>query len=85
MLEEVPISKEAKTWCENIEPENLIEILWDIGFIRAQAIGGLKARRRSGSSYLGSHQISSLNLKNIVRFHIHPMFRAYLGLKESKG
>ena len=85
VLEDVPISKEAKIWCENIEPENLIEILWNIGFIRAQAIGGLKARRRSGSSYLGSHQISSLNLKNIVRFHIHPMFRAYLGLKESKG
>ena len=82
---EIPIAKEAKKWCDDIEPEKLIEILWTVGFIRAQAVGGLKARRRSGSRYLGSHQISSLNLKNIQRFHVHPMFRAYLGLKESKS
>jgi len=85
LFNEIPISEVSKSWCENLEPENLIEILWNVGFIRAQAIGGLKARRRSGSSYLGSHQISSLNLNNIQRFHVHPMFRSYLGLKESKG
>jgi len=79
------IIREARCWCEALEPENVIDILWNIGFIRAQAVGGLKARRRSGSTYLGSHQISSLNLRNIQRFHIHPMFRTYLGLKESKG
>jgi hypothetical protein len=85
VFEDIPISKDAKEWCGDIEPENLIETLWTVGFIRAQAVGGLKARRRSGSKYLGSHQISSLNLKNIQRFHVHPMFRAYLSLKESKG
>jgi len=52
--------------------------------LRAQAIGGLKAKRRSGSTYLGPHQVSVLNLQNIAKFHVHPMFRTYLGLKESK-
>ena len=81
---ELPISKDAVRWCETLDAEGLIDILWSIGFIRAQAVGGLKARRRSGSEYLGSHQISSLNLRNIKRFHVHPLFRSYLGLKESK-
>lgn len=83
-LGEIPTSKEAFAWCQNLDTDTFINILWNIGFIRAQAVGGVKARRRSGSSYLGSHQITSLNLRNIQRFHIHPMFRSYLGLKESK-
>jgi energy-coupling factor transporter ATP-binding protein EcfA2 len=85
VLGESPISKIALKWCEDIDPEALIHILWTVGFLRAQAVGGIKAKRRSGSTYLGPHQISSLNLRNIQRFHVHPMFRAYLGLKESKS
>lgn len=72
----------AEKWVLDIEPETLIEILWQIGFLRAQAVGGLRARQRSGSQYLGSHQIADLNLRTITRFHVHPMFRAALGLKE---
>jgi hypothetical protein len=81
---ELPISEHAIAWCSSLEADGLIDILWSVGFVRAQAVGGLKAKRRSGSEYLGSHQISSLNLRNVRRFHIHPMFRSYLGLKESK-
>jgi len=81
---ELTIDTTARSWCESIDIDNLIDIFWTVGFLRAQAVGGIKARRRSGSKYLGSHQISSLNLRNTSRFHIHPMFRAYLGLKESK-
>ncbi len=84
LCNDLPIAREAASWCERKEPEELIEILWKVGFIKAQAVGGLKAQRRSGSSYLGSHQTSSINLRSIPRFHIHPMFRTYLGLKESK-
>jgi len=40
--------------------------------------------RRSGSSYLGPHQVGNLNLATLSRFQVHPMFRAYLGMKESK-
>ncbi len=84
IVKEVPISAEAERWCRDTEPDSLIHTLWTVGFLRAQAVGGIKARRRSGSSYLGSHQITSLNLSSLPRFHVHPMFRAYLGLKESK-
>lgn len=72
-------------WVREYEPEQLIDLLWRVGFLRAYAVGGLKARRRSGSSYLGPHQIASLNLANITRFQVHPMFRVFLGLKEAKG
>jgi len=80
---EIKVKGDAK-WVQDQEPEFLISVLWQIGFLRAQAIGGLKAKRRSGSTYLGPHQVSVLNLQNIAKFHVHPMFRTYLGLKESK-
>jgi hypothetical protein len=71
-------------WVLNQEPDYLIDLLWHIGFLRAYAVGGLKALRRSGSSYLGPHQVSTLNLRAISRFQVHPMFRAVLGMKEPK-
>lgn len=75
---------DAATWVSEQSPDVLIDILWRIGFLRAQAVGGIKARQRSGSSYLGPHQVAILNLANIARFHVHPMFRAYLAMKEPK-
>lgn len=75
---------QACDWCENADPEQIIDALWRVGFLKAQAAGGLKARQRSGSKYLGPHQISNLNLRNILRFQVHPMFRSYLSMKESK-
>lgn len=75
---------DSADWVVDQEPEFLIEVLWRIGFLRAQAVGGVKALRRSGSSYLGPHQVATLNLRNISRFHVHPMFRSYLGMKEAR-
>jgi hypothetical protein len=72
-------------WLENQDHDLLIEILWRVGFLRARAVGGLKALRRSGSSYVGPHQVSFLNLRTIQRFQVHPMFRSFLGMKEPKG
>lgn len=72
-------------WISDLEPEQLVDVLWRVGFLRAYAVGGMKALRRSGSSYLGAHQVASLNLRSLSRFQVHPMFRSYLGLKESKG
>ena len=72
-------------WVLEQEPDFLIDILWRIGFLRAYAVGGLKALRRSGSAYVGPHQVTTLNLRTISRFQIHPMFRAALGMKEPKG
>lgn len=78
------VSEEARGWLSGQDHELLIDVLWRIGFLRAQAVGGVKAMRRSGSKYLGSHQIANLNLANISRFQVHPMFRSFLGMKEAK-
>jgi len=74
----------SATWITEQDSDLLIEILWRIGFLRAYAVGGLKARRRSGSAYVGPHQVSTLNLRTVSRFQVHPMFRACLGMKEEK-
>jgi hypothetical protein len=81
---DVKTDDEAQSWVKRQDHELLIDILWKIGFLRAQAVGGVKAMRRSGSSYLGPHQVANLNLAALSRFQVHPMFRAYLGMKESK-
>jgi hypothetical protein len=81
---EVAVDPSA-AWVADADPDRLVEILWRVGFLRARAVGGEKGRRRSGSSYVGAHQVGYLNLQNVAHFHVHPMFRAYLGLKEPKG
>jgi hypothetical protein len=72
-------------WLDGLEPDSLIDILWRVGFLRARAVGGIKGQARSGSSYLGSHQASSLNLQDVTRFQVHPMFRSWLAMREPKG
>lgn len=84
VLGDVRTDEEAQSWIQGQDHELLIDILWKIGFLRAQTVGGVKALRRSGSSYLGPHQITNLNLAALNRFQVHPMFRAYLGMKETK-
>ncbi|MDP8973369.1 MAG: ATP-binding protein [Actinomycetota bacterium] len=78
------IDESAETWVADADPDRLIEILWEVGFLRAQAVGGIKGQRRSGSQYLGPHQVAVLNLRNVSRFQVHPMFRTHLGSKEPK-
>ncbi len=84
-LGDLATDKEAASWIVDRDPEEIIEDLWSIGFLRARAVGGVKARRRSGSEYLGPHQVGGLNLRTLTRFQVHPMFRAHLGMKETKG
>lgn len=72
------------SWVTEQDWDLLIEVLWRVGFLRAYAVGGLKARRRSGSSYVGPHQVATLNLRTVSRFQVHPMFRACLGMKEER-
>ncbi|HEX8122929.1 MAG TPA: hypothetical protein VF549_16885 [Solirubrobacteraceae bacterium] len=82
---DLPTDESTAAWLADTDADDLIEILWRVGFLRARAVGGIKARRRSGSSYLGSHQVGTLNLHGISQFQVHPMFRSYLGMKEPKG
>jgi hypothetical protein len=80
---EVKLDKSV-TWISDQEPDLLIDILWHVGFLRAYAVGGIKALRRSGSQYIGPHQVDTLSLHNIQRFSVHQMFRAGLGMKETR-
>jgi hypothetical protein len=82
ILGDKKIDDTATDWVELLEPEQLIDILWNVGFLKALAVGGIKAERRSGSQYLGSHQIRLASVQDKPRFQIHPMFRSYLGTKE---
>lgn len=69
-------------WVLDMDYAELKRILWEVGFIKAWVIGGLKFGRKSGSSYLGYYELSHINLENITRFQIHPAFRTFLTLKE---
>jgi hypothetical protein len=77
------LAKKAKS--QGTRPHGLIDVLWRIGFLRAQAVSGIKGHVRSGSTYLGAYQVATLSLNRIKRFQIHPMFRTYLGTREAKG
>lgn len=72
-------------WLDGFGPEELIDVLWRVGFLRAYAVGGIKGQSRSGSTYLGYHQAGSLNLPSISRFQVHPMFRSWLAMREPKS
>jgi len=81
-LDDQVVDDEARGWVVDADPEKLIEIFWTVGFVHVRAVGGIKGRRRSGSEYLGAHQVVNLNLQASTRFQVHPMYRAYLAMKE---
>lgn len=79
------VSGQEYPWLAAEEPETLLEALWKVGFLRAQAVGGIKGQTRSGSAYLGVYQAASLNIASIGRFQVHPMFRSWLSMREPKS
>jgi hypothetical protein len=84
-LDDQVVDEDAKGWVVDTDPEKLIEIFWTVGFVRVRAVGGIKGRRRTGSEYLGAHQVGNLNLRAMTRFQVHPMYRAYLAMTEPVG
>ena len=78
----IAIEHDAESWVRPLEPDAL---LWHIGFLRAIGSGGIRAARRSGSSYVGAYQVSQLNLDNVPRFQVHQIFRSYLAMREPKS
>jgi hypothetical protein len=63
----------TSSWVAAREPDTLIEVLWQVGFVTARPIGG-------DGTYFGVHQVQRLNLTAVQHFQVHPMFHAYLGL-----
>ncbi len=84
ILGDVKVDKKAADWVANLDSGKLVAILWEVGFLKAQAVGGIRGKQRSGSKYLGSYQISSLDLSPTQYFQVHPMVRVSLGLKEKR-
>ncbi len=76
---EIPTSG-TKSWLHDHYPDDVIEILWHVGFLTAQANGSRKPQREEGNAFWGFHQVQHLNLAAVQRFAVHPMFRAYLGI-----
>jgi hypothetical protein len=66
-------------WLSACEPEALIEILWNVGFLGAEACHNLTARPIRADFFLGPHQVSQATATAARRFRIHPMFWSYLG------
>ena len=76
---EVVVGPRARRWLADHDEDALIEVLWRVGFLEAEV-----TRRPSGdvgSAYVPHHQCTNVNIRNVRRFRIHPMFRAYLGIR----
>ncbi len=66
-------------WLDGCTPESLVEILWNIGFLRAETRQDTMPRNIRAASFLGPHQASQQTVAAAKRFQIHPMFWDYLG------
>ncbi|GAA1004834.1 hypothetical protein Aple_079960 [Acrocarpospora pleiomorpha] len=66
----------ASWWLQERSPENLIETLWQVGFLRAKSNGDERP-------FVGAHEVEHLNLAAVKRFQVHPMFQSYLGFSQS--
>jgi hypothetical protein len=71
----------ASAWLTDRDPADVIEILWHIGFLTAQADGGTRPDPDDSRSFLGAHQVQHVNLAAVQRFGVHPMFRAHLATR----
>jgi hypothetical protein len=74
-----PSPRGTNGWLGVCEPESLIEILWDVGFLGTEAGQNPNANPIRAASFLGSHQASRATVTAARRFRVHPMFWSYLG------
>jgi hypothetical protein len=75
---EIP-SRDTQPWLDSLTPDELIDILWSIGFLRAGVSRDTTRRRNGGDAYLGVHQARHLDTAAVRSFQVHPMFWAHLG------
>jgi energy-coupling factor transporter ATP-binding protein EcfA2 len=76
------IINECNSWIKNQTDEFLITVLWQIGFFKIYTTCYINGELKKG--YYGINEISQSNIGNIESFMIHPMFRMYLGIIDSK-
>jgi energy-coupling factor transporter ATP-binding protein EcfA2 len=82
---DIVVSPRARAWLDDYDEETVIETLWRVGFLKAEVTNGLRGGPRHRGGYVAHHQASNLNVRNVQRFVIHPMFRAYLGTRATAG
>jgi len=64
---------QSAAWVLNMDPDRIIEILWQVGFLLMEVAGS------STSLYIGTHEVPTANVRNATDFVVHPMFATYLG------
>jgi hypothetical protein len=69
----------ADGWLYTCTPESLLEMLWNVGFLAAEARQNASPQHIRAASFLGPHQASQQTVTAAQRFQIHPMFWSYLG------
>jgi hypothetical protein len=74
-------SSGTSAWLGDCTQQALIEILWNVGFLQAEAGRPCSPDKADTTSYLGAHQAHHLNTAAARRFQVHPMFHAYLGVQ----
>jgi hypothetical protein len=79
---ELTVGSRARTWLADFDEDALINVLWRIGFLVAEVATGTE-RCESSNPFVGHHQVPQLDVRNVRRFAIHPMFRAYLGTRKA--
>jgi hypothetical protein len=80
ILNEIPTSG-TSSWLSDCTPNSLIDILWNTGFLCAEAAPNDSTSRTGIGFFLGAHQVRHLNLAATRRFQVHPMFHAYLDIE----
>jgi hypothetical protein len=75
---EVP-TRGTEAWLDSCTPDGLIEILWNVGFLRAEASRESDRRGNGSGVYLGVHQARHMDMTAVRHFQVHPMFWAHLG------
>ena len=72
----------ARSWLVDFDEDALIDVLWRIGFLTAEVAASTE-RRNGATPFVGHHQVPQLDVRNVRRFAVHPMFRAYLGTRDA--
>jgi hypothetical protein len=74
-LGELKVSPGA-VWVAEKDPDQIIDILWKVGFVRCEVEQGAAAEDRG---FYAWYELPTVNFRNVQRFQLHDMFATYLG------
>lgn len=77
------VIRDCDSWLTNQTEEFLITVLWQIGFLKIHTTCyNINGEFKKG--FYGINETNQSNIGNVENFMIHPMFRMYLGVIDSK-